>query len=190
MDYGVTCLTPTEFRSKVEGWSSHDSGQSSPSPEGCPGGETTLLWAKTFPLPRTVKRRAAFSVLCIVHKFGAASKKKFRGKNNNKKEVISDMFPGLLFVFGVFSRSQCHQAKAALAAASCFPGWQGHLVGRATCAGEAGETLSLDFPPRAIFHFLSHACACLTLMFPIGLCPNLLQGIVMVMWEGDLNGVT
>lgn len=135
-------------------------------------------WNGELPFP--------FCALCT--NLELLQKRSLGGKTTKKRSYFRHV--SWVVCFWCFQQKSMPPSKAALAAASCFPGWQGHLVGRATCAGEAGETLSLDFPPRAIFHFLSHACAYLTLMFPIGLCPNLLQGIAMVMWEGDLNGVT
>lgn len=64
-------------------------------------------------------------------------------KKKKKEEVISDVFPGLLVLVLMLTFSaeaKWHEANAALAAACCFPGWQGHLVGRAMCAGK--NTLS------------------------------------------------
>lgn len=105
-DYSTICLAPTKFRGGAGGIK--------PVVLGLKQLITCLqsrrgnhfLQAKNFPLRCRAKRRAAFSILCVVHEFEAASKRRVVFKKKKKKkgeEVISDMFPGLLFVFDVFS---------------------------------------------------------------------------------------
>lgn len=134
---------------RLEGWSWRCLGQSSPSPECYPGREAILLQAKTFPLPGTAKWRAAFSILCIMREFAAASERKFK-KNPNKhktkkkqKKLFQTCFLGCCLFLMFSAEAKWHEANAALAAARCFPGWQGHLVGRAMRAGEGREKHAL-----------------------------------------------
>lgn len=66
-----------------------------------------------------------------MHEFEAASKKrrvkklkekKKKGRKKEKgEEVNSDMFPGLLFVFDVFSRSQVERSKCSPGCGALFP---------------------------------------------------------------------
>ena len=89
-----------------------------------------------YPTRRNADLPFPFCTLCMnlgLLQRGSSEKKK------KKKKLFQTCFLGC-FLFLLFSaEAKWHEAKAALAAACCLPGWQGHLVGRATCAGEGRE---------------------------------------------------
>lgn len=139
-------------------------------------------WARAAHCPSTVRegkpfsfgpnpshypteQRAAFSILLIPHEFGAASKRKLK-----KKKERRSYFRHVSCLFLMFSaEAKWHEAKAALAAVCCFPGWQGHLVGRALCAGAGREKHALLTSHQGQYFISSPACAYLALMLSFGI---------------------
>lgn len=165
LNWGITVQFVCSYR--IQGWGWRDGAgclvQSTPLAKHCPGGETILLWAKIFPLFHRVES-------CLFHFAHSAwiwsCFKKEAKKKKKKEEVISDTLP---VCFWCFQLKPNGTKQAALAAVCCFPGWQGHLVGRALCASAGREKHALLTSHQGQYFISSPACAYLALMLSFGI---------------------